>query len=524
MQTRALLVLSFVIISVIPASLLSAISFFSLSRLEQSISNIYLGTVTIISNLSDGHKDLIEMRLNVGRLISATDDQQKQGILKQIEQNEGNFLRTLIGYKEIDDFPLQIDILQRRGLSNMTSYEDSLLTQVNDDWLEYQQARNMVITLTNEGSRENATAYSNTVAADRFSKLATSYNKIVDLNNNLASIMFDESQSVAKQAYTFAVITSASSIAFAVAAAFLISKRLAPSVDELQREARKKIEMFISKGIGGKGRGNDDSSKLATTISTNNVQKEKTSESTPSALIQTGRNNSDNNNNDNLVPEELEEQVGDLLQKGPMILLHFSQYKELMERQHASEDNQQQTRIRTVADSLLDYYLTTATGDASSSPSSSSTSLRTTSSSSPSSESSARDKKTNLVLITKRTSNLYSLGRNAGATIYVLSSSSQDPITTSADGLLVISINQTSLILEAIKRTLRENPNSVIVLDNITELIHKLGFAKVFSLIQSVSDEVSPYPNSRIIVLINENAHPRNEVEAIATICNAFIR
>src|SRR5581483_9572029 len=151
MQTKTLLVLSFVIISLVPASLLSAISFISLSKLEQSISNIYLGTVTIISNLSDGQKELVEMRLNMDQFIATSNEQERQGILQQINQNEGNFLKTLIEYKEIDDFPMQIDILQHRGMGNLTSYEHSLLAQVNSDWRDYQQAKNRIITLSNEG-------------------------------------------------------------------------------------------------------------------------------------------------------------------------------------------------------------------------------------------------------------------------------------------------------------------------------------------------------------------------------------
>jgi hypothetical protein len=506
MQTRVLLVLSFIVISLVPASILSTISFFSLSRLEQSISNLYFGTVTIISNLSDGHKALVDMRLNIGRFISTTNGQEEQRILDQINQNEGVFLKTLIEYKQIDDFPLQVEILQHRGQGNLTSYESSLLTQVNSDWREYQQARNKVIDLTNAGSRENATAYSNTIAADKFSKLAESYNKIVDLNNNLASIMFDESQSVGKQAYAAAIITSVSSVGFAIAAAIFISKRLAPSVDELQREAKKKIEKFISQG--------GSSSTLPQTTTTD-VQSEGAEMILPVSIGRSSDDDDDDNSGNNNMSTEIQQQLANLVKKGPMILLHSSQYEEPEARGKMSEEREQR---KGSADSLLDYYFL--------STSQSLSSLSSTAAESVASAA-AREKNkkiNNLVLITKRTSNLYLRGRSAGAAMYILSSSAQDPITTSEDGLLVISIGQTSLILEAIKRTLRENPSSVIVLDNLTELIYKIGFAKVFSLVQSISDEVSQYSHSRILILINENAHPRGEVEAIATICNAFIR
>ncbi len=507
-----LLVLSFIVISLVPASILSAISFYSLSRLEQSISNLYLGTVTIISNLSDGHKALVDMRLDIGRYISTTSAQEEQKILNRITENEGVFLKTLIEYKQIDDFPLQVEILQHRGQGNLTMYEGSLLTQVNSDWRDYQQARSKVLDLASAGLRDNATAYSNGIAADKFSKLADSYNKIVDLNNNLASIMFDESQSVSKQAYAAAIITSVSSVAFAIAAAIFIAKRLAPSVDELQREAKKKIEKFILQGSGG-------SSSILPSVAETNVsaQTESGEMVLPVPMGGSSGNNDKTDGNSNL-STVAQQQLADLVKKGPMILLHSSQYEGLEGRGGTPEDKE---RGKGPADSLVDhYFLSTREGLSASSPSS------TKAESSVASATAGEKNKeiNNLVLITKRTSNLYLRGRRAGAAIYILSSSAQDPITTSEDGLLVISIGQTSLILEAVKRTLRENPNSVIVLDNLTELIYKIGFAKVFSLVQSISDEVSQYRHSRILILINEKAHPRDEVEAIATVCNVFLK
>ena len=469
MQTKAVLVLYFIIISLIPVSLLSAISFISLSKLEQNVANLYFGTVTIITSLSDGHKDLVEMRLDMGRFISAQGEPERQKILAHMEQDENGFLRTLIGYKKIDDFPLQIEILESRGMGNLTSYEDSLLTRVNSDWQDYQAERNKVIALASAGQTEEATAYSNTVTADKFSRLVSTYNEIVDLNNQLASIMYDESRSVVQQAFMYEIIASVSSAAFASAAALLASRKLAPSVDEMQQQARKKIERFISEGRLYSEKSAD-----------NNRQKEVAADAAfakpaPSAT------------------DAQRPRVAELAEKGPMVLLHFSQYED--SRRFVEEG--QGAPNKTTADLLLDYYLAK--------------------------QSTVAGKRSNLVLITKRSSNLYPIGRSSGSTMYILSSSSQEPIATADDGL-VISISQTSLILEAIKRTLQESPDSVIILDNITELVHRLGFDRVFSLVQSISDAVSTQLASRVIILVNANAHPPSEVEAIATICNAFVR
>jgi hypothetical protein len=421
--------------------------------MQESISNIYQGTVTIIVNLSNGSEELLKMRLNIGRHIIA-DDEQKQELAENIRQNEIKFLQTLVNYKEIDDFPMQVPILNSRGMGNLVSYEDSLLSQVNEDWSAYQRERNTVLALSNEGRQEEATLYANSVAAEKFEKLITTYGQIVELNNNLARIMYEESQSVSTQAFTYSIISSISSVIFASMAALYLSGRLAPSVDKIQQDARKKMEQFIAE------------SRVMQKITT-----------------QSGKESGETE------PEEVVEEA-ELKEKGPIILLHSTGYKEAK----SNGDDEP----KTMANSFLDYYFARA--------------------------SEAQGTKSNLVVITKKSSNLYSKARSSGAAIYLLSSSSQEPISTSEDGFLVVSINQTSLILEAVKRTLQENPESVIMLDNATELIHKLGFEKVFSLLQSISDAVSSYPRSKFLILINQSAHPRDEVEAIATISNTFAR
>jgi hypothetical protein len=567
MQTKTLLALSFIVISLVPSVLISAISFISLSRLEQNLSNIYFGNVNILSSLSEGQESLLQMRLDVSQYIYSSNEQERQAILVRIDQNESDFLKTLIDYRKIQDFPLQVDILKSRGMSNLTSYENSLLAQVNTDWLAYQQARNNVLSLSNQGLKDQAILYLHSAAADKFSKLVNTYNRIIDLNQNLANIMYDESQSVVKQAVLWAAAATAATTGFAFGTALLISKKLAPSIDEIQKEAKRKIASFISKS-NTNSTGFTESATGTTEPSLAGMygkDEEAGRSSSPSPLphAQIPSHPSSGGGAAALVGANGENlQDVKLLEKGPMILLHFSQYEKTKEipfstsylqdssvtsptttTTAASAAGSQGSKLILTADSLLDYCLApdkkessssssslqkqSSSSQSSSSSASSSTShpfFSTGSSSSYSNLAGSGNKKNKLVILTKRSSNLYLLGSRTEAEIYILSSTSQDPISTSDDGLLVISIGQTSLILEAIKRTLQENPNSIIILDNITELIHKLGFDKVFSLVQSISDGVSEYSDSRIILLINENAHPQNEVEAIATICNVFIK
>jgi hypothetical protein len=132
--------------------------------------------------------------------------------------------------------------------------------------------------------------------------------------------------------------------------------------------------------------------------------------------------------------------------------------------------------------------------------------------------------KNSLVVMTRKGSNLYYRVRNkAGALIYILSASAQSPLHTSEEGLLVISLSQTPILLEATRRTLEENPSATIILDNATEFIHTLGFEKAFSLLRSISEVASSYPRSHIVVLINTRAHERSALESIANIANVFI-
>lgn len=511
-QTKTALVLSFLVISMIPVALMSAVSFISLLKLQQNISNMYNGAVVIVTSLSGGHRELLEMRLDVGRYITAghNDLQKRAELLTSIRQDENAFLKTLIMYKEIDDFPLQVDILERRGMGNLTSYEKSLLSQVDGDWLDYQRERNKVLALADEGKEQEAILYSNTVAADEFEKLAGSYNQIVGLNNDLARIMYEESQSVVAQATVYASISAVSSAVFAVAAALVISRRLAPSVDEIQRAAKKKIEAFIAEGrmIQQQQQQQSDSTTAiaaAAAVTPPPSPPQHREDVHPAAAAA------------DLAAAATAAMAGSyipkLAEKGPLILVHSSGYEGARKKEAGGGGTGRSAEKRSTAELLLDYYLFSPYS-ISSSPSSQQ----------PEQQQPASAKKPNLVLITKRSSNLYPLGRSAGAAMYILSSSSQEPVSTSADGLLILSITQTSLILEAVKRTLGENPQSVIILDNITEMIHKLGFDRVFSLVQSMSDAASLYPSSRIIILINEHAHPPSEVEAIATICNVFVR
>jgi hypothetical protein len=69
----------------------------------------------------------------------------------------------------------------------------------------------------------------------------------------------------------------------------------------------------------------------------------------------------------------------------------------------------------------------------------------------------------------------------------------------------------------------RENPASTVLVDNATELIYTLGFEQVFSLLRKLTDMVSTYEASSVVILINKKAHEPHVIEAVSNISNIFI-
>ncbi len=445
MRLRTFLVLLFTLIALIPILTLSVISVYSISRLQEQISNIYYGALLIQVGLNDGNAQLLQMRLNVQRYILADNFAEKHLLSNNIQQTEDKFTQTLFGYKRITDFPIQVMILNKGGQEYLIPYEASLVNQVHKNWQDYRTERDNTLALANENRTAQAVSEFNGLEGNKFDQLLLTYQKIVDLNTIIAKIMYDESISVVQEAIIYDIVASAVSAASAVTAAMLLSKRLTPPLAEIERRAKKEIEKFVK---------------------TSSVVQSKTKLDEKGSSVQG--------------TSEIQREMS--ASQGPLMLLNTSGYLN-------REDK------LTQSFQILDSFFSTSVTN-----------------------------ENRLVVMTRRGSNLYYRARNKdGAQVYVLSASAQSPLHTSEEGLLVISLNQTPILLEAVRRTLEENPSANILLDNATEFIHTLGFEKAFSLLRSIAEVASSYPRSHIVVLINVRAHERSEVESIANIANIFI-
>lgn len=74
-----------------------------------------------------------------------------------------------------------------------------------------------------------------------------------------------------------------------------------------------------------------------------------------------------------------------------------------------------------------------------------------------------------------------------------------------ADERIVPSADEAKLA-RAVEELVRENPASTVLVDNITLLFYTLEFEKVFSLLRKMTDVVSTYEASSVVVLINKKA------------------
>ena len=211
MRLRAFLILLFILVALIPILTLSVISVYSISRLQEQISNVYYGALLIQVGLNDGNAQLLQMRLNVQRYIVADNATERLSLLTNIQQTEDKFMQTLFDYKKITDFPIQIVILNKGGQGYPIPYEAQLINQVHKNWQDYRTERDTTLTLSNEKRPAEAIKMFNGAEANKFDELLITYNKIVDLNTQIARIMDYESIFVVQEAILYDIVASAAS-------------------------------------------------------------------------------------------------------------------------------------------------------------------------------------------------------------------------------------------------------------------------------------------------------------------------
>lgn len=400
------------------------------------------------------------------------------------------FSDVLGNYKEIGDFPLQVEIMKRRGLEHMISDDHAFITQVRVDWIQYQETRDSLLSLSARNHNSEAAALVFGEANTRFDKLISSYQKTVDLNKEIARVLYEESNSVASMAYMYSVVVFAFSFAIALVVAVMLSKKMTSPIAEAQRRAKMSMDKFAAENSIVESHHQTSESR---SFLNNIVKQEERQESvSDSAQPFTKPEPSESG------IEEERRHFNDTLSNNQLILLHAESYNKNDRVETQPSVSVKFLRFLVSSNDDRGNYVV---------------------------NSGAITANNKLVLITRAGSNLHrEVQRKTNVEIYLLSMSTLAPITKSAEGLVVISLTQTALIVEVVRRTLGQNPSSVIIFDNLTELVNTIGFEKTYAFIHTLFDIVQPYQNARIIFLINKNAHNLHEIQSIANMFNVFVQ
>lgn len=121
-----------------------------------------------------------------------------------------------------------------------------------------------------------------------------------------------------------------------------------------------------------------------------------------------------------------------------------------------------------------------------------------------------------LVVLTRRGSNIYHKAQGKAAAVYVLgqdASGKERAISFANEGELA----------RAIEGLMKENPSATVLVDSATELVYTLGFERVFALLRSLSEAVSSHEGASIVVLVNKKAHEPWVIEALSSVANEFV-
>lgn len=85
LQLRRLLILLFIVVALIPGSLLAANSAYSIFRLQEQISNLYHGILVIIIGLDEGHVSLLQIKSDMLGHIPTVKGAEMQTVYERIK-------------------------------------------------------------------------------------------------------------------------------------------------------------------------------------------------------------------------------------------------------------------------------------------------------------------------------------------------------------------------------------------------------------------------------------------------------
>jgi hypothetical protein len=474
------LILFFILIAVIPIAALSAVFTLTVIEFKEQISNVYSGFVSNMDILQKNKGDLLNIRTDLTQYAGAANLQQKAAAISQMKELKDDMAKSLGEYKKIQDLPggfrtpgIIIQPVSSFNVAKLATDENLLVSRIGQQWKDYGTKVDDLAILSTDPTFASQASASATQLVTMTDKLVESYNALIALNTDIGNASKEQSQLEMQAAFFYGGIASAISAACATAAAILVSKRVVLG-DLVRMSKLELVETSLRDLIGG------GADALVAMVKSQMTEEEggepvPRKAEAPSAVVSSESEDviigkarvkpaEPAAPSEALVGEEAPRAIG-LDCKGKLLILNAG------------------NRLSPNASAALDSIF----------------------------------EEKNLVVLTRKGSNVYHRAQGQ-STVYVLAQSAPPGAKEPSIPLL-----DEARLAQAIEGIMRENPSAIVLVDSATELIYTLGFEQVFSFLRKISEAVSSYENSGVVILINKKAHEPRVIEALGNVANELV-
>ncbi|MEO9294841.1 MAG: hypothetical protein ABI347_04490 [Nitrososphaera sp.] len=486
MDFKNRLILFFILIAVIPIAALSAVFTVTVIEFKEHLSAVYSGFVTNLGVLSRSKGDLLEIKSDLIQYVSTQDAGTKSASVASVKALKNDFSSVSEGYKKIEDLPggfrapgAIVVPVSSYNIPKMASDEALLVGKIGQQWKDFREKVDDWAILSSDPTfapQATASAGQLVILADR---LVDSYDTLIELNTQIGAASREQSQMVMQLAFFYGGIASAISAACATAAAILVSKRVVLG-DLVRMSKLELVETSLRDLIGG-------GADALVSMVKSQMSEEKGGAASPVARAEVQSAVISSDSDDDIV-------IGRARTEEP------TQARAASTKAFLDEGDEQVAAPSEFRGKLV---MINVGGK----PSPQAARAMDVLFSNP-----------NLLVLTRKGSNIYNRAPGR-ALVWVLA---QDGLAQQSDARTVPSADE-AVIAESISEIIKENPSATVLVDSATELIYTLGFEKVFSLLRRVSESVSSYPDSSVVVLVNKKAHEQRIIEAIGSVANEFV-
>lgn len=480
MDYKNRMILFFILIAIIPIAALSAVFSFTVIKFKEEISTVYQGFVSNLAILSKNKSDIANIKADLVQFTSTTTEQQKDARISHILELKAGIDGSMEEYKRVEDLPNAFNqpfgpVLpaDRFNISKIVSDETLYVNDIDQQWNVYSSRLDDLAILASDPSfaaQANAEANQLATLADT---LISSYDSLTAVNGQIGDATRERSLQTMQFAFLYGGIASAVSAAAATAAAILVSKRVV--LGDIVRMTKLDLVETTLRDLIGEG-----ADALLSMVKSQMAEGQPTA--MPKVDVETA-----------VVPSQEDVVIG--------------RAKEPVKPASTKAFVEEYEPIASAGRELKGKLVMINYGDNSKASPQVAWTLG------------QLFEASNLILLTRKGSNFYRQARDKYA-VYVFGEGNQSSKKTNDH---VVPSGDAAKLAQAVEELVRENPSSTVLVDNATELIYTLGFEKVFSLLRKLTDVVSTYEDSSMVILINKKAHEPRVIEAIGNISNIFI-